>query len=443
MCASSISAFSKVIATALMRTDSVLTACSGGSSIQLWGGVLLFAYTVLEASFTRIYKRSVEKCYKRIVDAAQNYKVPEAVSADITKQLTLMTHIKTFYRDLFEVEHHGEIRRDNLVRFLSNTMGAAQPVITYMINLLESELSFQFPHGYNENLQHAYCREDSVIRSVYMPAIIKLPLVAIKYCCDLMVRLDYTMYDTANIVYWVFKSTNCCAGKKPKALFFMCGIGIGPITYFYLLKHFYTIYDIIIVAEIKWISFHLTSDPVEDRVIIQDIVSFIGKYFQDYSCFRKVVKRDSTTSSGSSCVDYMCHSGGALYFKRIMDYLDFNNKVLIEPACFMNGCSSATRQIYTYNTFNPLFQDPLIKNLPKLLDISETVLLTDSNTDNMILVLSENDSLFNPLRVRNFIENYHPHVPIFMIPHSSHGDAVAKHYDFVANLILKKLGYAS
>ena len=70
---------------------------------SVWGGALLFAYTVLEASFCRIYKRSVEKCLARIMDATANYKVPEAVSKDITKQLSVMKHIKTFYRDLFEV----------------------------------------------------------------------------------------------------------------------------------------------------------------------------------------------------------------------------------------------------------------------------------------------------------------------------------------------------
>lgn len=420
----------------MLSDSAMLNGPIGGT--QIWGGVLLFTYTVLEVSFCRIYKRSVEKCLQRIMDAAENYKVPETVSEDITKQLSTMTHIKTFYRDLFEVDHHVEIQRDNVVKFLSNTMGAAQPVISYMINLLEGELSYQFPQGYNEKLQHAYCREDSVIRSVYLPALLKLPLVVVKYCCDMMVRLDYTMHSTPNVVYWIYKSPNCCQGTKPKALFFMCGIGIGPITYFYLLKHFYNVYDIIIVCEIKWISFHLSADPVEDRVLISDIVEFVGSFLSSYPALKSVSK----THPGASKVDYMAHSGGALYFKRVMDYLDFNNKVLVEPACFMNGCSSATRQIYTYNTFNPLFQDPLIKNLPKLLDISETVLLTNSNTDNMLLVLSENDTLFNPLRVTTFIENYHPHVPIFMIPNSKHGDAVAKHYDFVANLILKKLGYS-
>ena len=330
-----------------------------------------------------------------------------------------------------------EIQRDNLVKFLGNTMGAAQPVITYLIRTLETELSHTFQKGCNDNLQHAYCREDSVIRAVYLPAIVKLPLVCMKFCCDLMVRVDYTRYTTPDLVYWVYKAPNCCSQKNPKALVFMCGIGIGPITYYYLLKHFYDVYDVIILCEIRWISFHLAADPAPDRVVIADIVQFVGDYFNTYPEFKNVTK----PGNGSSKVDYMAHSGGALYFKRIMDFLEFNNKCLIEPACFMNGCSSATRQIYTYNTYNPLFQDPLIKNLPKLLDISETVLLTDSNTENMYLVLSENDTLFNPLRVQAFIENYHPHVPIYMIPDSKHGDAVAKHYDFVGPLILKKLGY--
>jgi hypothetical protein len=403
----------------------------------LWGGVLLFAYTILEASFARIYKRSVEKCMLRIVDAAAHYTVPATVSEDITRQLSVMTHARTFYRDLFEVDHHLEIHRENLVKFLGNTMGAAQPVISYLISVLEGELSHQFPHGYNEKLQHAYCREDSVIRSVYVPAILKLPLVAIKFGCDLMVQCDYTKISTEHVVYWVYKGPNCCAGARPKALFFMCGIGIGPITYFYLLKHFYKVYDVIILCEIKWISFHLTADPVEDRILIQDIVLFLKNYLKEYPCFKGVSKENPNPSK----VDYMAHSGGALYFKRLMDFLDFNNKILVEPACFMNGCSSATRQIYTYGTYNPLFQDPLIKNLPKLLDISETVLLTDTDTSNMFLVLSENDTLFNPRRVTTFIEKYHKHVPIFMVPNSGHGDAVAKHYDLVANLILKKLGF--
>jgi hypothetical protein len=299
-----------------------------------------------------------------------------------------------------------------------------------MIEYLEKKLEYEFENGYNENLQHTYCREDNIVRSVYIPAIFKSPLVSLKFSLDFILRFDYERISKDNMVYWIRNIdniNNTDLSVKKKVLIFMCGIGIGPIIYYYFLKNFYEIYDTIIICEIKWISFHLNAEPIQDSILISDISDFLNNHLGHLKNY--------------SLPDLMAHSGGALYFRRLLDKMKFNNQILIEPACFLSGSSTATRQIYTYKTYNPLFQHPLIKNLPKLCDIAESVLLTDTKLENVMCILSENDSLFNPIPIMEFMTNFHPHVKVFTIENSSHGDAIAKNRDITSKIILKQFGY--
>ena len=389
-------------------------------------GIVLFVYSILEYRYLTTYRKSVSQCEKRL---GEPYQIPEEVSIDILKQLDTMNHAKTFYRDLFECAEFDDIKYGNLVDLFSKTMGATQPVVDYMISNLEKRIGCRINEGYNESLHHAYSRNDKVIRAVYMPALFKFPISLAKYICDWIVEFEYTKIVTPHLIYWIryrkTTSRKSCPDLSKRALnkimLFICGIGVGPITYYQLLKHFYDTYDIIIMIEIKWISFHLDTEPVEDKILIQEISTWINNFIIKYPL-------DS--------MDFYGHSGGALHFKRLNEILTFNNKFLIEPACFLSGGSTATRQIYTYKTLNPLFHDPLIKNLPKLVDVVETVLLSDTVLTKCVLILSRNDTLFNPLRILSFIECYHPHVQVYMIDNSSHGDAVSKHYEQTAKIIL-------
>ena len=181
------------------------------------------------------------------------------------------------------------------------------------------------------------------------------------------------------------------------------------------------------MVEIKWISFHLEAYPVEDRIIISDVTAFLPVYLTRYETVAQT--------------DIMAHSGGALYFRRLLELVSFTNKILIEPACFLSGCSTATKQIYTYYTLNPLFLDPLVKNLPKLLDITETIILSNTKLDNTMVVLSAEDPLFQPTHIMAFIEKYHPHVTVYVLPNSAHGDAILRYTAQTVAIIKKHLGY--
>ena len=282
--------------------------------------------------------------------------------------------------------------------------------------------------GINPKLHHAYSRDDQEVRGLYMPALLKAPILLLKWTFDCFVNMDYEKIVTPNVIYWIHYRKDVKSQRIiNRVLLFMCGIGIGPITYRFLLQHFHTIFDRIIMVEIKWISFHLRAYPVEDRVLIGDICCFIPTFLQRFK--------------SNAQMDIMAHSGGALYFRRLLELLPFENKILIKPACFLSGCSTATKQIYTYYTLNPLFLDPLVKNLPKLLDITETVILSSTKLDNTIVILSAEDTLFQPAHIMAFIEKYHPHVKAFVLPKSSHGDAVLKYTLQTALIIKKYLGY--
>lgn len=435
------------------------------------------------------------------------------MTENIVQQLQVMPRIRTFYRDLFGASDHTEIKYSNIEQLFIHTIGTtSEAVISYMIRQAEREIGHTFEPGYNDTLQHTYCREDRVIRARYVPAVFTSPLIFAKFMCDWYVRRYYERIDSPHAVYWVH---NRGRGKHTnRVLVFMCGIGIGPITYFNLMAQFLDAYDIIIMVEIKWISFHISSEPVADVVLIQDVAHFITEFLhkQHLGCFYQYTSAQSHSTCSSStdatgncgdaggsnnndtshdlpscCVNYhhiqssslnssrhqaetetkeetetvklksdnkttqsvpvplcpcdiMMHSGGALYFRRLIKKLNFRYKILIEPACFLGGSSTATLQLYTYNTFNPLFQFPLIKNLPKLLDIAECVLQTNTPMENAFLILSQDDSLFNPIPCAQFMAAFHPNVEIYFIENSGHGGAVANHYLQTADIILKKIG---
>ena len=371
-----------------------------------------------------------------------------------------MPRIRTFYRDLFGASHHTEIKYSNIEQLFIHTIGTtSQAVISSMIRQAEYQIGHTFEPGYNDKLQHTYCREDRVVRARYIPAVFTSPLILAKYLCDCYVNYYYQRINSTHAVYWVH---NRGRGKLTnRVLVFMCGIGIGPITYFNLMGHFLEAYDIIIMVEIKWISFHISSEPVADTVLIQDVTDFFTDflYQQQLGCSNPNVSSTEKRSDARNCsntenksdsprlttalcpCDIMMHSGGALYFRRLIQKIHFRYKILIEPACFLGGSSTATLQLYTYSTYNPLFQFPLIKNLPKLLDIAECVLQTNTPMDNAFLILSQDDSLFNPIPCAQFMAKFHPAVEIYFIENSGHGGAVATHHQQTARIILKKVGY--
>lgn len=392
-------------------------------------GIALFVYSIAECKYLVLFRRSIGLCKRRLSEALETYKVPEDVSKDLVQQLHTMPHVRTFYRDLFECSHHSEIRQGNLENLFTYTMGVSRPMIAYLIAHLEEQLEHKFLDGINPNLHHAYSRDDQEVRGLYMPAIFKAPIVLLKWTVDWLINFYYEKIVTPNIIYWIHYRTCGTKTKRSVArvLVVLCGIGIGPITYYYLLKHFYAIYDVIIMVEIKWISFHLHAYPVEDRVVINDVASFLTAYLHRYKTVAQT--------------DIMAHSGGALYFRRLLELVPFTNKILIEPACFLSGCSTATKQIYTYYTLNPLFLDPLVKNLPKLLDITETIILSNTKLDNTMVVLSAQDPLFQPTHIMAFIEKYHPHVRVFVLPNSAHGDAILRHAAQTVAIIKKQLGH--
>jgi hypothetical protein len=433
-----------------------------------WGVISLWTYLSLEANLFLIYRRSIRKCKERLQASSP---VPPHVSNDLVKQLKVMPRIRTFFRDLFGAAHHTDIKYKNIENLFIHTIGiTSQAVISYMIRLAEQQLDHAFAEGNNDALQHTYCKEDQVIRARYVPAFLTSPLIFAKCVCDWYTNLYFERVNTPHVVYWIQDKGQ--GRSSNRVLLFICGIGIGPITYFNLIQQFVDVYDVIIMVEIKWISFHINTDPVADMVLIQDIASFVAGYLhkRHLGCYYHYPFDNSSSSrcsddvepllqsccdsfyhnnhhshtarsSPPSCpCDVMMHSGGALYFRRLIEKLNFRYKILIEPACFLGGSSTATLQLYTYHTINPLFQFPLIKNLPKLLDITECVLQTDTPMNNTFLILSQQDTLFDPIPCAQFMSKFHPNVEIYFVENSSHGGAVATHYLQTANIILKKLG---
>jgi len=431
--------------------------------------IALFVYTMIEFNLFQIYRTSVKKCEARLVNSFDNYKVPSDITSDVVKQFTVMPRIRTFIRDLFHADHHSDIKQGNLEDLFEHTIGvsgsAKKTLIDTMIRFIEDKLQYQFESGRNEELQHTYCREDNVIRSVYMPAVISLPIITLKLACDSYVSCHYERIMTDHVVYWIRNNrTQSTTGNSertpPRVLVFICGIGVGPIIYFKLCQALSSYYEIIIMVEIKWISFHLMADPVEDRLLVDCMVEFLTRYMlrQGLGSFYK----DShgcdgslSTANAPGCVlaseaetvtatlDLMMHSGGALYCRRLIERLHYTNIVLIEPACFLFGSSTATRQIYSYKSWFPLFQYPLVKNLPKLLDIAESVLQTDTALTNTIAVLSANDTLFSPGPCVQFLESFHPDIKVYLLADSGHGGAVSTGAETTCAIITKSLGYTS
>jgi hypothetical protein len=422
-----------------------------------FGVILLWAYVSLEANMYFTYRRSLKKCETRLRTASSP---PPDVSDNVMKQLQVMPRIRTFYRDLFGASDHTEIKYGNIENLFVHTIGAtSQAVVKYMIKLAEKQLNHKFEKGYNNALQHTYCKEDDVVRGRYIPALLTSSLISLKFVCDWYIGRQFNRVNKEHAVYWIFDKG--MLSKAKRVLIFMCGIGIGPITYLNLVSQFKDIYDVIIMVEIKWISFHIRADPVADSVLIEDIGLFVTEYLHNQKlgcyclnpdkCDSFAFQDSSLQNQSEQCNNYahkvasipcdvMMHSGGALYFRRLIEKIRFSNKILIEPACFLDGSSTATLQLYSYKSRNPLFQYPLIKNLPKLLDIAECVLQTDTPMDSAFLILSQQDKLFNPVPCAHFMERFHPSVEIFFVENSGHGDAVALHHLMTAAIIKKKIG---
>lgn len=415
--------------------------------------VFSFLYIVLEHKVYLLHKKAIAKCHGRLKDSQIAYTIPNDVSDDVFKQIATMPRVKTFIRDLFGCKHHTDIKYGNLVNLFRHTVGVAQPMIDYAVNLLEKEFCHKFEEGFNEKLNHTYCREDDVIRSIYVPFFLTGPLLALKYICDLYVGLDYFKVETRHIVYWIKYTSQYSAGgtasysdgnKKFRIMVMLCGIGIGPITYHKFMRYFESNYDIIIMCEIKWLSFHLSADPAEDSTVIDELSVFL----KDGACGTPIFPNCSSpppTVGNIRCAirhssqDIMMHSGGALYFRRLIKNVSFRKKFLIEPACFLSGSSTATLQIFSYRTLNPLFQYPLVKNLSKLLDITECVLQTKTPMENTFVILSEGDSLFDPVPCLKFLQLHHPTVKSFVLPNSNHGLAVGLYAEQTASIILNNI----
>ena len=294
-----------------------------------WGSIVLWVYCSLEAHLFFVYRRCIKKCEKRLKTADSP---PQEVSMNVVKQLQVMPRIRTFYRDLFGASHHTEIKYGNIEKLFIHTIGTtSQTLIKYMIRLAEMQLSHTFEEGYNEELEHTYCKEDQVVRGRYMPALVTSSIITLKFFCDWYVRQYYQRIDTSHAVYWV--CNECCDKKARRALLFMCGIGIGPITYFNLVQKFRHIYDVIIMVEIKWISFHVSSEPVADGILINDITHFVCEYLHklNLGCYYAVGinknpiqvekccmkyhhnRKNYVESDNGSCpCDMMMHSGGAV-----------------------------------------------------------------------------------------------------------------------------------
>ena len=103
--------------------------------------------------------------------------------------------------------------------------------------------------------------------------------------------------------------------------------------------------------------------------------------------------------------------------------------------CFMNGCTKCTRLVFTYDNWNFLFYDPLIKNIPKLLDIGECILLTTTDLSNCTIFVSDNDWLMPAENIKNFVDTYFPDVLVHTLVNATHGDAVMKYHKQVADVL--------
>lgn len=412
-----------------------------------------FVYIVFEHKMYLVHKKTIAKCHNRLKDSHQSYIVPNDVSEDVLKQITTMPRVKTFIQDLFGCTHHTDIKYGNLENLFRYTVGVAQPMIDYAVSILEKEFCHKFEEGFNDGLNHTYCREDNVIRSIYVPFVLTGPILSLKYICDYYVSLDYVRFDTPHIVYWVKHTSRSSTDRPPNPsasdskksiMVMMCGIGVGPITYHKFMRFFEDAYDLIIMCEIKWISFHLSADPAQDSAIIDALAACLNDGVVSIPGSRPGLSPHSSAAqellairrSNSSHMDVMMHSGGALYFRRIIEKVNFRKKFLIEPACFLSGSSTATLQIFTYKTLNPLFQYPLIKNLPKLLDITECVLQTKTPMENTYVILSERDSLFDPLPCLKFMQLHHPAVKVYVLPNSNHGLAVGVYAKQTSDIVL-------
>ncbi len=214
-------------------------------------------------------------------------------------------------------------------------------------------------------------------------------------------------------------------GSKKRIFFFLCGIGVGMCMY----RRFIDAvaeseeYDVVVGVEIKMISYHLHVVPARDSDIIAALLVYL----------------DQLNSSTKNIIDLGCHSGGALYVKRLLSRFVFRHTFLIEPACFLAGCTTGTNQIYSYQTLHPIFQEPLIKNLMKVLDIAETIMNTYTPLVNCHAILSQHDTLFIPEAIISFLSCYFPHVDIKIIPNSGHGGAIGLFYQDTAQIIVNIL----
>lgn len=161
--------------------------------------------------------------------------------------------------------------------------------------------------GHNASLQHAFSRDDGIIRSRYVPSIIKLPLLALKFTLDLATTryYKYKKFETTHVDFYTrenlsTKSYNKDHFKK-RIFFFLCGIGVGMCMY----RRFVDAvaeseeYDMVVGVEIKMISYHLNVVPARDSDIIAALLVYL----------------EQLNSSTKNIIDLGCHSGGALYVK--------------------------------------------------------------------------------------------------------------------------------